>query len=209
MFAQTQSRPDIARVAEETVLNLKQLESRIEVLRNDLAALCTVLGHPEAARIAVTPPSWLGITPQTAPGSFSGLGSVGSFGHLGHPGQGQPHPGFNPYASQAPLGNVSPQTGQGTFGQLGQFGQGQPTPGMNPYASPVPFGNVSPWTGQGPYGNASPWTTGAGIPPVGVPPYGAAPGFGSPFQAPFSPYAQGFGVPPFGNVGGSPYAPIR
>lgn len=50
-----QYRPDIARVAEETVVNLKSLENSIEVLRNDLAWLCQSIGHPEAARLALTP----------------------------------------------------------------------------------------------------------------------------------------------------------
>ncbi len=67
-----QYRPDIARVTEETVVNLKELESRMEVLRNDLAWLCTTLGHPEAARVAATPVRSVGI-PSALPIGTAGL----------------------------------------------------------------------------------------------------------------------------------------
>jgi uncharacterized small protein (DUF1192 family) len=50
-----QMRPDIATVTEQTVLNLKELEARIGVLKNDLAWLCQGLGHNEAARLAAAP----------------------------------------------------------------------------------------------------------------------------------------------------------
>jgi hypothetical protein len=152
MFAQQTYRPEIARVAEETVLNLKQLESRIEVLKNDLAALCTVIGHPEAARVAVTPTSWLGVTQPHLTGSF---GSIN------------------------PLAMVNPQFGLQGFPpqfapQFGQQGVGFPSPygsnfGISPYASfgATPFGaSLSP----------------IGISPPFVSPYqaGYAAPFGSP-----------------------------
>ncbi|MFO1532800.1 MAG: hypothetical protein ABR562_03740 [Thermoplasmatota archaeon] len=53
MIAQT--RPDIANITEQTVLALKDLESRISVLKGDLAVLCQGLGHPQAAQLAISP----------------------------------------------------------------------------------------------------------------------------------------------------------
>lgn len=135
MFAQQPYRPEIARVAEETVLNLKQLESRIEVLKNDLAALCTVLGHPEAARIAVTPASWLGVTAPHLAQDYRSLSGVGTLG-------------MNPLIqSQVPFQGQAPFQGQG-FG-ISPFGQ---VPGASPFAQGLGPG-ISPF-GQGisPYG---------------------------------------------------------
>src|ERR1041385_1808156 len=71
MIAQT--RPDIANVTEQTVLALKDPESRIGVLKCDLAVLCQNLGHPEAARIAASPSGAYG-----APG-FPGVPGVTGF----------------------------------------------------------------------------------------------------------------------------------
>jgi hypothetical protein len=99
----------IARVAEETVLNLKQLESRIEILKNDLAQLCLAVGHPEAARIAATPVQMLG------PGVTGNVGFVNpgisspltpAFGNLGGIG-GYPQ---QPYATPWQTGFGSPAT---------------------------------------------------------------------------------------------------
>lgn len=50
-----QYRPDIARAAEETVSNIKELETRLEVIKNDLAWLCQSIGHLPAAQLALTP----------------------------------------------------------------------------------------------------------------------------------------------------------
>lgn len=50
-----QLRPDVVRLVEETVTNLKALENQIEIVKTDLASLCLQIGHPEAARIAATP----------------------------------------------------------------------------------------------------------------------------------------------------------
>lgn len=113
--------PNIARVAEDTVLNLKQLESRLGVLCNDLAQLCTAVGHHEAARIAVTPAAWLGIGQQGI-SPFSNVGTVGSFGVSGIT---TPFQGVSPYGVQ-------------------------PTPWATPYATPyqtpiaTPFANPYP-----------------------------------------------------------------
>lgn len=159
MFAQTQFRPEIARVAEETVLNLKQLESRIDVLKNDLAALCTVLGHPEAARIAVTPPAWLGINPQLPYGNF-GQGGLGTFGSQGPFGLGNtgsfPGAGATPFPSQVPWGTHSPWTTGVVPGMVPGM-----TPGVPQFGAPFvgsPYG-ISPFPqglgvgGSAPYGN--------------------------------------------------------
>jgi hypothetical protein len=97
--------PEIARVAEETVLNLKQLESRIEVLKNDLAHLCAAVGHPEAARLAVTPVPWLRLGQFASPygnvGSFGPLGSISPYGNAGV----SPYQGFGitPYSAPTPF----------------------------------------------------------------------------------------------------------
>lgn len=139
MFAQQSYRPEIARVAEETVLNLKQLESRIEVLKNDLAALCTVVGHPEAARIAVTPTSWLGVT---APHLTQGGLGLGNLGNLG----------ISPYG-QVPFQGI----GQGIGQPFGHQGFGTPfgsSLGISPLVSPwtqgiSPFQGISPYAGVG------------------------------------------------------------
>jgi len=152
-------RPEIARVAEQTVVNLKELEGRIEVLKNDLAALCTAVGHPEAARLAVTPAAWLNLPPNVPQGSFGSIGGQGSLG--------------TPYATQ---GFGQPGLGS-QFGQPGigpQFGQplGVPfaTPyGVGPLGSPWSQG-ISPWMGS-----PSPWAPSLN-PYLGFTPYGQPPG---------------------------------
>lgn len=74
-----QYRPEIARVAEQTVLGLKELETRLELLKNDLAALCTAVGHPPAAQLAVTPTRLLG-GPVIAPFGVAHAGPIGALG---------------------------------------------------------------------------------------------------------------------------------
>jgi hypothetical protein len=113
-----QYRPDIARVAEETVVNLKEMESRIDVLRSDLASLCTVLGHLAAAQVAVTPARLL-------PGSL-GISPLASTLGFGPP---------SPYQA------VSPFAGAGNpFGAATLFATGSPAPFANPFGS-----FASPW----------------------------------------------------------------
>lgn len=112
-----QYRPDIARAAEETVLHMKELENRIEVLRNDLAWLCQSVGHFEAARVAATPTRSLGGTPA---GGFYATGALA-----------------NPYAAVPALGS--------TAGFLPGF-QTLGVPGQQAFAVPsiysTPFGMV-------------------------------------------------------------------
>lgn len=125
-----QYRPDIARVAEDTVLNLKELENRIEILKNDLAVLCTNIGHPEAARIAATPARWLG----------AGYGAVPTT--LGPLGQVTPFAGVSP----AMVPSVPPVTGVPTVSPFG-------TPFASPFASPfVTSGFAQPGFGA-PFGS--------------------------------------------------------
>lgn len=174
MFAQQTYRPEIARVAEETVLNLKQLEVRIEALKNDLASLCTVLGIPEVARIAVTPPSWLGITQPHVSSGFpgatlgvQGMGQVPWGTHVGTP-FGSPHsvaPG-SPYGSQG----FSPYTqGSSPF-----QGQGIPqAQGFNPYTQ-----GINPYASQG----INPQTQGFNPYTQGISPYASQ---GTPFPPQF------------------------
>jgi hypothetical protein len=151
MFPQQNVRPEIARVAEETVLNLKQLETRIEVLKNDLAALCTVIGHPEAARVAVTPASWLGVTAPHLTGQVGTL-SVGSQGLLGQQ---------NPYLSG--IGGSNPML-SGIQGGISPL-----TQGISPFGiSPLTQG-ISPLT-QG----FSPLTQGFSPYATGVPAFGSS-----------------------------------
>lgn len=56
--------PDIGTATDQTVINLKEVESRLVSLKNDLAWLCQGLGNVEAARIAASPvqPSLPGFT---------------------------------------------------------------------------------------------------------------------------------------------------
>ena len=65
-------RSEIARVAEETVANLKGLETQIEVLRNGLAWLCQSIGQPDAARWALMPSRGI----STAGGAYGVSGAL-------------------------------------------------------------------------------------------------------------------------------------
>jgi len=137
-----QYRPDIARVAEETVLTLKDLESRTEVLKNDLAILCMNLGHPEAARIAASPSRW-----NASIGTPFGIAGSSMLNAL------------NPYAAQPGIQASS---------LLGAYpsGIGSPisalgiqTPFASPFASINPFVSApfvgSPFAQVPPYGALS------------------------------------------------------
>ncbi|MGQ0535938.1 MAG: hypothetical protein ACT4PT_07685 [Methanobacteriota archaeon] len=128
-----QYRPDVARVAEETVVNLKDLESRIEILKNDLAQLCLSIGHPEAARVAATPARWV---PQIA-----GIGAQGAFGSQGVFGQ-VPIGSQSPYGSQTPFGaqslmypNVPNLSPFATFGLTNPLSSAFANPLVNPFAT--------------------------------------------------------------------------
>ncbi|HEV8359031.1 MAG TPA: hypothetical protein VGR28_01105 [Candidatus Thermoplasmatota archaeon] len=131
MFAQQHP---IARIAEETVLNLKELETRCEVLKNDLAALCVNLGHPEAARLAVTPVALIDPRAQFAQATRTQALS------------GMPSSAIASPFGVSPFGNVSPwpTTAQGA----GPSASGA-TPWIGSpqgYSSPYTAG-VTPWVG--------------------------------------------------------------
>jgi hypothetical protein len=115
----------IARVAEETVLCLKDLESRIELLKNDLGVLCTSIGLPEVARIAVTPARW--IDPRIAQIETARLGQLGI---------------VSPYQNVPSYGNVTPY--QGFSPNLGSISPFSLSPGIGQLA-------FTPWTAS-PYG---------------------------------------------------------
>jgi hypothetical protein len=117
-----QMRPDIARITEETVLNLKELETRIDAVKNDLAWLCQSIGHSEAARVAASPtPGQLQLLASSSP-LWAGAA--------------------NPFAGQAIGGYSSP------FG-LSTYGPAAVTPFATPFASPFasPFAQ-SPYAGS-------------------------------------------------------------
>lgn len=149
-----QYRPEIARVAEETVVNLKGLETQIDTLKGDLAALCTVIGHPAAAQIAAAPARLvgpaLGISPAFSTLGTFGIGNVGlgnlAFGNLGIAPWGTPY-GVSPFVGGVPFG-VNPLVG-GVPNTLGL--------GLTPYApnlaNTVPFSGLSPIAGIGGIGN--------------------------------------------------------
>jgi hypothetical protein len=142
-----QVRPEIVRAAEETVTNLKQLEGRIEVLKNDLAMLCNVLGHPQAAALAITPVQQLAVQ---APWL---LGNVGTFGTQGLGSQ-VPFLGAGVgLGSQVPFGVGGLGQGYGAHVPFGVGGLGQ---GLG---SQVPYGlgqGISPYVGT--QGLSTPWS---------------------------------------------------
>lgn len=117
-----QYRPDIARVAEETVVNLKELENRLEIMKNELAWLCTSIGHPEAARLAATPVRAAYNNPYALSiGATSALGGLYSLPQV---------PGVSPLAAQfglvnpvaAALAAQQALAGIPVFPGLGNFG---------------------------------------------------------------------------------------
>ncbi|MCA1814333.1 MAG: hypothetical protein LC624_10360, partial [Halobacteriales archaeon] len=109
-----QYRPEIARLAEQTVVSLKECETRLELLRNDLATLCGVVGHPAAAQLALTPARLLG----------PGLGSFGA-----GPTQQQPSP--SAYGSLSPWGS--------SWGSPWSNPVSAPFPAPLPSPFPAPF----------------------------------------------------------------------
>lgn len=148
----------IARVAEETVLNLKELECRIEVLKNDLAALCVNVGHHEAARISVTPVAAVDPRAQIAQANrhaaLQGIPTSSIVSQFPSPWLS----GLTPFASASPYAAISPFAGISPFG-------------ASPFAS---FGTVNPFLGS----VGSPWST----------PYPSAypTPYATPFAAPFA-----------------------
>jgi len=197
MIAQT--RPDIANVTEQTVLALKDLESRIGILKGDLAALCQGLGHPEAARIAAAPANYpaygalgYGSSPNFFPTPTAPYGSGANYSPSPStpfgPAYGVPWSGAwsspsNPVASQ---GWSSP-TPWGTVANPWTSGPGAiPTAGIH-----APTGLVS---GPNPYAQA--WIGANGATPFGLPIGSFANTVGTPFGSPFgAPFGASFGAP--------------
>jgi hypothetical protein len=149
-----QYRPEIARVAEETVVNLKELEGRIETLKGDLAALCSVIGHPAAAHLAVTPARLvsptlgLGSVFGSALASPFGLGTPGTFGNVAPWANPYTTPFAAPFASQVPFG-VAPFAGS-YLPTLGSPIGVTPFAGIAPsLANAVPFQGIAPFGGIG------------------------------------------------------------
>ncbi|MDX1610865.1 MAG: hypothetical protein R3185_00765 [Candidatus Thermoplasmatota archaeon] len=151
-------RPDIASTLDETVLNLKELEGRIQFLKQGLVNLSNSIGHPNAARLALAP----NMTGLTGYGQIPTPSVQASF-------QGTPWTG----PIQAPI------HGPGTFYPP----QVNSMPMHLPFWAPTPMGlHVDPWgnfagpvdapvsapVGYGPSG----WSTVGSVPrsyPVGSP----------------------------------------
>jgi hypothetical protein len=124
MYAQ--QNPQIARVAEETVLTLKDLEQRLETLKTTIANVCVAIGHPEAARIAVTPAFGQGYGMQSVQGFGQGYGAQGMQGFS--PTQGFGH-GVSPYTQAWNTGvQVPGLQGYGTVPQGPPWGSPFQTP---------------------------------------------------------------------------------
>jgi len=150
-----QYRPEIARLAEQTVVNLKECESQLELLRNDLVALCATVGHPAAAQVAATPARLLP----------PGIGTLGGIG-------------ISPVHQLSPYGNLAPwATGVGPFAT--PFAAPFPTPFPAPFGGPqsavpafgpafhAPFPSLGSF---GPIGGAGAFGPGfAGITPPAFP----------------------------------------
>jgi hypothetical protein len=138
-FGQTaQPQQELVRVLGQTVWNLRELETRIQVLKQECAVLCSTLGIPPHI-------VGLGITGAGSFGGLGGLGNVGSFGGFGSTGvQGVPGvpgiQGINPMiGGMNPLvGGINPLLGQGI------------TPFANPYSTPGLQG-INPLLQQGWY----------------------------------------------------------
>ena len=148
-------RPEIARVAEQTVVNLKELEGRIEVLKNDLAALCIQVGHPEAARLAATPVQWLGASSLTAQTLAGNLGAFQGISPMGAPFAQSP-----PFAQNTPFPQNAPFAQSPFSGVASPFGASSAPFGISPFGSPFQAFGPSPFAQtQLPYQQGTPLTT--------------------------------------------------
>lgn len=102
---------ELAKVISQTVWNLRELEGRIGLLKQEVGVLCQATGIPPHVVGLTSPFGTLG--PHGTPGSFAPFGSVGAFGATGSPfaqgygtptmygpytGQGVPPTGISPYA---------------------------------------------------------------------------------------------------------------
>jgi hypothetical protein len=193
----TAIRNELANATEQTVLALKELETRIGVLKNDLAWLCQGIGHPEAARVAASPVpnvlSQAGIGSAFAPGLQAGYAIGQGF---------QPIQPFQAGAVQ-PMAASIPQA----FGAVA----------IHPAAAASLAAQQAQALAQGysgipAYPIAAPGLAGAAY---GAPAFGA---FGTPVTAPFaqafaSPITQAFAAPfatpfasPFANSFATPFA---
>lgn len=153
-----QPHQELVKVLGQTVWNLRELENRIVVLKQECGVLCTTLGIP---------PNVVGLT---FPGTFGGVGSWGGVGPWGGAGSwGVPtpwHQGFAPWQGTTPWQGLSSWQGfapwQGFSPWQGSyFGI---TPGVG-----GTFGGVSPYLGTG----ISPYTTPYVSPYMGIP-YGGS-----------------------------------
>lgn len=197
--------PQLTRSIEETVMNLKALESCIDALRQDLAVVAQSTGNIEAAQRVLTPANLLAsplaaratMGPQA---SLSGIQSqvpfASPYGRINDPVESA----VNPWAfSQTPYVNpaVSPWAAPSAYGQVPPFASpyssaiGSPY-GFNPYAtlgSPNVTGITSPWGIQNPaispYATMTPWASNPLTQAVTPSDVRTFPAFGNVWQQPY------------------------
>lgn len=187
-----QTRPDLIETLDTTTMTVKDIEDRIELLKNDVAQLCTQIGHVQGAQFALSP------SRLQAARSQAGLGSAQQI-----PGQQAQLPGQE--AQQIPgqqgqnpgqAGAVGVQAGLGSPYGLQQApfeaaglpqrtGVQQTTPGVSGTTSAA-SSPYAPQQASGVPGQASPWTTPQGQQSIAglgtqraVPSVGTQVGFGS------------------------------
>jgi hypothetical protein len=162
-----QTNPQLIRIVEQTVTNLKQLESCIDALRVDLAGVAQSIGHPDAAARAITPIQALTAQSPFAAAQIGALGQLGQFSPFS---QASPFANtaswaspyaaalsplaanpwaaatLNPWASQA---NVSPYATQSIFSSVSPYAS------LSPYANQSLISSVSPYASLSPYAASS------------------------------------------------------
>lgn len=143
-----QTNPQLLRVVEETVANLKQLETCIETLRVDIAGVAQSIGHPEAAQRALSSGRALqGQLPFGAGGGqlpFTGAANIPNWGQTSS-GIQSPYSSQNPYASQSPYGVQSPYAFQNPFALRDPYAL-QSAALTSPWATSVL--SAAPWIGS-------------------------------------------------------------
>lgn len=99
----------ISQMVEQTVANLKELESRLDIFKSGLANLAQSVGNPQAAQVALTPASQLRQESQLfSPFQQSvGLGTLQATPQFGQP-TGIPSTGQIPGQFAGPTGSPQP-----------------------------------------------------------------------------------------------------
>lgn len=138
------TRPDIANTLETTVMTVRDLEDRIDLLKNDVFQLSTQLGHQRAAEVAASPSRFAALrTPGLAGPQAASVGGQQSFAGPQAQAQALPHASNPQQAQFAPQQGPTVETGPNPAwaAMPGPVGRQQPgSVGQAPGSQSIPGG---------------------------------------------------------------------